>query len=33
MLIINATFAWFSLTDNVMTPDKAFTVISLFNVL
>ena len=33
MLIINAVFATFALQNFQMTPERAFTVISIFNVL
>ncbi|EGR28734.1 hypothetical protein IMG5_169310 [Ichthyophthirius multifiliis] len=33
MLIINSTFAGYILLDNVITPQKAFTIISLFYIL
>lgn len=32
-LIINAVFAWYVLTDNDLSAEKAFPVISLFNTL
>lgn len=33
MLIINATFAGYVLLGNLMTPQRAFTVISIFSIL